>query len=94
MLPVFRPPQIAGVRTKAGTWAATEAEARFIEGSADADDQWDALLKSRQEWVNRPVQPPGLGRSGILELASSTVESRRKKQVGGVRTCHAQHLFL
>ncbi len=68
------------MRTRAGTWAASEAEARFIERAADADEQWEALLRERQEWVNRPVQPPGLGRSGILELAASTVELRRRKQ--------------
>ncbi len=60
----------------------------MIEKSADADDQWDAVLQSRQEWINRPEQPPGLGRSGILELAASVVEVRRRKQVSARTDTH------
>lgn len=52
----------AGVATPAGTWAANEAEARYIEGAVDADEAWDRLLAGKEEWTNRPVQPPGLGR--------------------------------
>lgn len=73
----------AGVRTAAGTWAANDAEAAFIESSVDADEAWERLLASKQEWVNRPVQPPGLRRSGIMELAVSAVEARRAKQAAG-----------
>lgn len=47
---------------------------------ADADEKWEALLRSREEWTNRPVQPPGLGRSGIMEVATAMVDLRRRKQ--------------
>ncbi len=30
----------------------------------DADEKWEALLAEGAEWLNKPVQPPGLGRSG------------------------------
>ncbi|KAG1676463.1 hypothetical protein FOA52_002283 [Chlamydomonas sp. UWO 241] len=69
-----------GVRTEAGAWAADAGEAAYIEGLVDADEKWDKLMEGRQEWVNRPVQPPGLGRSGVMELAVSMVEMRRRKQ--------------
>lgn len=80
-----------GVYTTAGAWAANEGEARFVEQMADADDKWDALMAGREGWTNKPVQPPGLGRSGVLETAVAMVELRRAKQSamghngGGVR---------
>ena len=70
----------AGATTKAGTWAPSEAEAQYIEAAADADEQWDALVQGREEWTNRPVQPPGLARSGVMEVAVAMVEARRRKQ--------------
>jgi len=69
-----------GVHTAAGTWAANETEARAIEASADADEAWEALLATRTEWVNRPTQPPGLSRTGLIEVAAATVELRRRRQ--------------
>jgi acetyl-CoA carboxylase carboxyl transferase subunit alpha len=69
-----------GARTAAGTWAPTEAEAAYIEAAADADEQWEQLVKGKEEWTNRPVQPPGLARSGVMEVAVSMVEARRRKQ--------------
>ncbi len=80
-MPICVAAQAEGVRTRAGTWAVNEAEAAAIERMADADEAWEAELRARAEWVNRPVQPPGLGRSGVLELAASVVELRRQKQV-------------
>jgi acetyl-CoA carboxylase carboxyl transferase subunit alpha len=71
-----------GATTKAGTWAPTMAEAQYIEAAADADEQWDALVKGKEEWTNRPVQPPGLARSGVMEVAVAMVEARRRKQQG------------
>jgi hypothetical protein len=53
-----------GVTTAAGTWAYDEAEARAIEAAADADEAWDKALAAKEEWTNKPVQPPGLGRCG------------------------------
>jgi acetyl-CoA carboxylase carboxyl transferase subunit alpha len=70
----------SGARTAAGTWAPTEAEARYIEAAADADEQWEALVQGKEEWTNRPVQPPGLARSGVMEVAVAMVEARRRKQ--------------
>lgn len=72
--------QAAGARTKAGTWAVSEAEAQYIEQMADADEKWEKTLAERQDWVMRPVQPPGLARSGVMELASTVVELRRQRQ--------------
>jgi len=69
-----------GATTRAGTWAASEAEAAYIEAAADADDQWDALVRGKEEWTNRPVQPPGLARSGVMEVAVAMVEARRRQQ--------------
>lgn len=56
--------QADGAFTAAGTWAASEAEARYIEAMADADEKWDKLQAEGAEWLNKPVQPPGMGRSG------------------------------
>jgi hypothetical protein len=79
----FPPPprllQATGVTTKAGAWALTDAEASYIEGLADADDRWDALMKGKEEWVNRPLQPPGLGRSGEKRGA----REKQQEETGG-----------
>lgn len=72
--------EATGVYTKAGTWAVDEAEAVYIEKLADQHEQWQQVLEERQEWVNKPLQPPGLSRSGIMEMAVSVVEQRRRKQ--------------
>lgn len=69
-----------GVRTKAGAWAASEAEAKFIEQMVDGDEMWEMQLQNRKDWINKPIQPPGLGRSGVMEMAVSMVEMRRRKQ--------------
>mmetsp|Transcript_37782 Transcript_37782/g.95575 ORF Transcript_37782/g.95575 Transcript_37782/m.95575 type:complete len:506 (-) Transcript_37782:966-2483(-) len=69
-----------GVHTKAGTWAASEAEAKYIEQLVDGEERWEQLVKGREAWTNRPLQPPGLARSGIMEVATATVEVRRRKQ--------------
>ncbi len=62
--------QATGVLTKAGTWAASEAEAKYIEQVVDGDEKWEKLLEGREEWVNRPLQPPGLSRSGACKKHS------------------------
>lgn len=56
--------QAAGVRTKVGTWALSEAEAAMIELSADRDEKWEASLAGKEQWLHKPLQPPGLLRSG------------------------------
>jgi len=52
----------SGVTTPAGTWALNEVEARYIEASVNADETWDKALEGKQDWTNKPLQPPGLGR--------------------------------
>lgn len=69
-------PQASGALTKAGTWAASEAEARYIEQLVDADEKWEALLAEGAEWLNKPVQPPGLGRSGAWGDRGSSSRGR------------------
>jgi hypothetical protein len=56
--------QAEGAYTKAGTWAPTETDAEVIEMMADKDEEWEASLAGKDEWINRPAQPPGLLRSG------------------------------
>lgn len=73
-----------GVKTKAGAWAVSEAEAKFIEQLADGDERWASQLENKKDWVNRPIQPPGLSRSGVMEMAVSMVEMRRRKQQASV----------
>jgi acetyl-CoA carboxylase carboxyl transferase subunit alpha len=70
----------AGVQTAAGTWAVSEAEAAHIAASVDADEAWDKAMEGKGVWTNKPVQPPGLGRTGIMEMAVTMVEARRRKQ--------------
>lgn len=36
----------------------------MIEALADADAKWDASLVGKDEWLNKPLQPPGLFNSG------------------------------
>jgi acetyl-CoA carboxylase carboxyl transferase subunit alpha len=69
-----------GVQTAAGTWAYSEAEAAAIEAAVDADEAWDKTLAAKGDWTNKPLQPPGLGRTGIMEMAVTMVEARRRKQ--------------
>ena len=54
-----------------GTWAPTEADAELIELMADKDEEWEASLKGKGEWLNRPAQPPGLLRSGPASPCAS-----------------------
>lgn len=37
------PPAAAGATTKAGTWAPTEDDAKFIEMMADMEDKWQQV---------------------------------------------------
>ena len=63
--------QAEGAFTKMGTWAPTEADAELIELMADKDEEWEASLKGKGEWLNRPAQPPGLLRSGPASPCAS-----------------------
>jgi acetyl-CoA carboxylase carboxyl transferase subunit alpha len=71
-----------GVRTKAGTWALNETEARMIEKAADADERWAASLEGKDQWLQRPLQPPGLLRTGIMEATIGVIEAARRQQAG------------
>lgn len=64
--------QAEGVHTAAGTWAFSEAEARQIEKSVDADEKWVSSLEGKDQWINRPTQPPGLMRTGELSTHPTT----------------------
>jgi len=33
-----------------------------IEASVSADEAWEKALEGKQDWTNKPVQPPGLSR--------------------------------
>jgi acetyl-CoA carboxylase carboxyl transferase subunit alpha len=70
----------SGMRTDAGTWALNETEAAYIESSVNADEAWEKQMEGKTEWTNKPVQPPGLSRTGIMEMAVTMVEARRRKQ--------------
>eukprot|EP00877_Chromochloris_zofingiensis_P012081 jgi/Chrzof1/7126/Cz02g12030.t1_CAC2[v5.2] len=70
----------SGTHTAAGTWSLNDAEARYIETAVDADEAWERAMAGKEEWTNKPVQPPGLSRTGIMEMAVTTVEARRRKQ--------------
>jgi len=37
---------------------------------ADADEKWEKLLEEHKEWVNPPIQPPGLSRSGRQHICT------------------------
>ncbi|KAK9809169.1 hypothetical protein WJX72_010598 [[Myrmecia] bisecta] len=67
-----------GAYTKVGTWAASEDEARMIELVADADEEWEESLKGKEQWIKKPLQPPGLMRSGMMETAAAMMEVRRR----------------
>ena len=56
--------QAEGVTTAAGTWALNETEARMIEKTVDGDERWEKSLEGKDQWINKPLQPPGLLRSG------------------------------
>ncbi|PRW39371.1 CTP-phosphoethanolamine cytidylyltransferase isoform A [Chlorella sorokiniana] len=72
----------AGATTKAGTWAPTEDDAKFIEMMADMEEKWQQTLLTKQEWVNKPQIPQGVTQAGLLELAAAAVESRRRLASG------------
>lgn len=55
-----------GAHTKMGTWAVDEREAELCELIADQDDRWDEAIVGKEQWINKPAQPPGLLRSGQL----------------------------
>ena len=54
-----------GSHTKMGTWAVDEREAELCELIADQDERWDEAVKGKEQWINKPAQPPGLLRSGV-----------------------------
>lgn len=69
-----------GAYTRAGTWAASDEEAQMIEALADADEKWEKSLVGKEQWLNKPMQPPGLFNSGVMEMAVGAIELRRLKQ--------------
>ncbi len=76
--------QAAGVRTKVGTWALSEAEAAMIELSADRDEKWEASLAGKEQWLHKPLQPPGLLRSGAWHPLSPPQRPSAKQVAPGI----------
>ncbi|DBA90496.1 TPA: hypothetical protein ACH3X1_003759 [Trebouxia sp. C0004] len=70
----------SGAHTKMGTWAVDEREAELCELIADQDERWDEAIVGKEQWINKPAQPPGLLRTGIMELSVAMVEQRRRQQ--------------
>lgn len=56
-----------------GTWAVDEREAELCELIADQDERWDESIVGKEQWINKPAQPPGLLRSGQLPLQTQPV---------------------
>ncbi len=54
----------SGAHTKMGTWAVDEREAELCELIADQDERWDEAIVGKEQWINKPAQPPGLLRTG------------------------------
>ena len=60
----------SGAHTKMGTWAVDEREAELCELIADQDERWDEAILGKEQWINKPAQPPGLLRTGQSTLCS------------------------
>lgn len=52
----------------------------MIEALAEADERWEQSLVGKEQWLNKPMQPPGLFNSGVMEMAVGAIELRRQKQ--------------
>lgn len=42
----------------------------MIEAIVDRDERWEESLVGREQYIDRPIQPPGLLGSGKLTLTS------------------------
>ena len=66
-----------------GTWAVDEREAELCELIADQDERWDEAIVGKEQWINKPAQPPGLLRSGKApsqsEAQSALLEALKHK---------------
>ena len=40
----------------------------MIEAIVDRDEKWDQSLQGKEQYIDRPIQPPGLLGSGQLTL--------------------------
>jgi len=78
-----------GAKTAAGTLCATPEEAELVELLADADEKWDALVATKQEWINKPVQPPGLGRTGVMWAVGAQIAKKRARLEASNGVAHA-----
>lgn len=70
-----------GAFTKAGTWAPNQEEADMIEAIVDRDERWEESLIGKEHFLDRPFQPPGLLRSGVLELSVAMMEVSKRQAV-------------
>ena len=46
----------------------------MIEAIVDRDEEWDRSLVGKEQYIDRPIQPPGLLNSGIGGCCPSTTE--------------------
>ncbi|RMZ55871.1 hypothetical protein APUTEX25_003837, partial [Auxenochlorella protothecoides] len=70
-----------GAYTKAGTWAPTEADARYIEKCADADEKWEQSLIGKEQWLNPPkVDHPGWLKPGWTEFVLALEEALEEEE--------------
>ena len=60
--------QAKGAYTKAGTWAPNQEEANMIEAIVDRDERWEESLVGKEQYIDRPIQPPGLLGSGLFTI--------------------------
>ena len=60
-----------------------------MELLADADEKWDALVATKQEWINKPVQPPGLGRTGVMWAVGAQIAKKRARLEASNGVAHA-----
>ena len=73
LIPLACHAQAQGAYTNAGTWVPNKEEADMVEAIVDRDERWERSLAGKEEWLKRPLQPPGLLRSGMGILSACIV---------------------
>eukprot|EP00884_Botryococcus_braunii_P017908 jgi/Botrbrau1/4800/Bobra.0325s0022.1 len=77
-----------GCYTPAGTWAVDEEERDLIIRDVDAEEDFVELLEANPEfeqYLNVPVQPPGLLETGLLEVGAAVLELRLRYKLDEAR---------
>lgn len=85
----------SGAHTKMGTWAVDEQEAELCELIADQDERWDEAIVGKEQWINKPAQPPGLLRTGQSSLHSFVaLTSHHQQQHAASLASETAHSFI